>query len=71
MEKKIKVMLIDDSAVVRQVNRETLEREPDIEVIGAAADPLYALDKMKAAWPDYCEQDSLPRQSWKSFTWRP
>ena len=41
MATKIKVMIVDDSAVVRQVNRETLERESDIEVIGAAIDPIY------------------------------
>ena len=47
MANKITVIIVDDSAVVRQVNRETLEREADIEVIGVASDPLYALDKMK------------------------
>ena len=52
MTNKIKVMIVDDSAVVRQVNRETLEREPDIEVIGVASDTLYALDKMTVQWPD-------------------
>ncbi len=45
MNNKIKVMIVDDSAVVRQVNRETLEREPDIEVIGVASDPLFALER--------------------------
>lgn len=49
---KIKVIVIDDSAVVRQVNRETLERESDIEVITTCADPLIALEKMKGQWPD-------------------
>lgn len=34
---KIKVMLVDDSAVVRQVDKETLAMEVDIEVVGAAA----------------------------------
>ena len=65
---KIKVMLIDDSAVVRQVNKETLEREPDIEVIGAAADPLYALEKMKVAWPDVIVTDiEMPRMDGITF----
>jgi two-component system chemotaxis response regulator CheB len=65
---KIKVMLVDDSAVVRQVNRETLEREPDIEVIGVAADPLYALEKMKLAWPDVLVIDiEMPRMDGLTF----
>jgi two-component system chemotaxis response regulator CheB len=65
---KIKVLLVDDSAVVRQVNRETLEREADIEVIGAAADPLYALDKMKANWPDVLVLDiEMPRMDGITF----
>ena len=65
---KIKVMLVDDSAVVRQVNRETLEKESDIEVIGVAADPLYALEKMKAAWPDVLVIDiEMPRMDGLTF----
>lgn len=65
---KIKVLLIDDSAVVRQVNRETLEKEPDIEVIGAAADPLFALDRMKIQWPDVIVLDiEMPRMDGLTF----
>lgn len=68
MANKIKVMLVDDSAVVRQVNRETLEREPDIEVIGVAADPLYALEKMKNGWPDVLVIDiEMPRMDGLTF----
>lgn len=68
MNNKIKVILIDDSAVVRQVNRETLEREPDIEVIAACADPLYALEKMKLVWPDVIVTDiEMPRMDGLTF----
>ena len=68
MANKIKVLIVDDSAVVRQVNRETLEREPDIEVIGVAADPLYALDKMKLQWPDVLVIDiEMPRMDGLTF----
>jgi two-component system chemotaxis response regulator CheB len=64
---KIKVMLIDDSAVVRQVNRETLEKEPDI-VVTVAGDPLYALEKMKADWPDVIVTDiEMPRMDGITF----
>src|ERR1035437_2297728 len=54
---KIRVMIIDDSGLVRQAIRETLEREPDIEVIGATADPLFALEKMRMNWPDVITLD--------------
>ena len=65
---KIRVMIIDDSAVVRQVIRETLEREPDIEVIGTAADPIFALEKMKNAWPDVITLDvEMPRMDGITF----
>jgi len=53
---------------VRQVNRETLERESDIEVIGAASDPLYALEKMKLHWPDVLVIDiEMPRMDGLTF----
>jgi two-component system, chemotaxis family, protein-glutamate methylesterase/glutaminase len=65
---KIKVMLVDDSAVVRQVNKETLEREPDIEVIGAVSDPLFAIDRMKVQWPDVLVIDiEMPRMDGLTF----
>jgi len=65
---KIKVILIDDSAVVRQVNKETLEKEADIEVIAACVDPLYALEKMKLVWPDVIVTDiEMPRMDGLTF----
>jgi two-component system chemotaxis response regulator CheB len=65
---KIKVLLVDDSAVVRQVNRETLEKEADIEVVGAVADPLYAIEKMKQVWPDVIVTDiEMPRMDGITF----
>ena len=65
---KIKVIVVDDSEVVRQVNRETLEREADIEVIAAVADPLYALEKMKLNWPDVIVTDiEMPRMDGITF----
>lgn len=65
---RIKVIVVDDSAVVRQVNRQTLEREPDMEVIAACADPLIALEKMKAQWPDVIVTDiEMPRMDGITF----
>ena len=52
MNKPVKVMIVDDSATVRQVLSGLLSDEPDLEVIGTAVDPLFALDKMKSNWPE-------------------
>lgn len=66
--KKIKVLLVDDSAVVRQVVLALLEREPDIQVIGAASDPLFAMDKMAREWPDVIVLDvEMPRMDGITF----
>lgn len=49
---KIKVLIVDDSAVVRHVLLTLLEKDPSIRVIGTASDPFIAMDRMKHAWPD-------------------
>jgi two-component system chemotaxis response regulator CheB len=65
---KIKVMLVDDSAVVSQVLQQVLERDPGIEVIGAAADPLFALTRMQREWPDVVVLDvEMPRMDGITF----
>ncbi|WP_207060809.1 chemotaxis response regulator protein-glutamate methylesterase [Motiliproteus sp. SC1-56] len=65
---KIKVMVVDDSAVVRQVVTATLASDPAIEVIGSAADPLFALKKMEKCWPDVIVLDvEMPRMDGISF----
>jgi len=66
--KRIKVMLIDDSAVVRQVVVGLLQSDPGIEVIGAAADPLFAMERMKKQWPDVILLDvEMPRMDGITF----
>jgi two-component system chemotaxis response regulator CheB len=45
-------MIVDDSAVVREVLTEILEKKPDIQVIGAAPNPVIARQKMDKNWPD-------------------
>ncbi len=65
---KVKVMLVDDSAVVRQVLTGILEAAPGIEVIGAAADPIFALERMKRVWPDVIVLDiEMPRMDGLTF----
>jgi len=51
MADNIKVMIVDDSALVRQVVSQALAREPGIEVVATASDPVFALDKLKTLWP--------------------
>lgn len=66
--KKIRVLLVDDSAVVRQVMLALLEREPDIQVIGAASDPLFAMAKLAKEWPDVIVLDiEMPRMDGITF----
>jgi two-component system chemotaxis response regulator CheB len=68
MMNRIKVMVVDDSAVVRQVIQGILEGEPDIQVLGAASDPLFALDKMNKQWPDVIILDiEMPRMDGLTF----
>jgi two-component system chemotaxis response regulator CheB len=65
---KIKVMLVDDSAVVRQVLQQVLERDKDIQVIGAAPDPIFAMTRMNREWPDVIVLDvEMPRMDGISF----
>src|SRR6201996_6334216 len=65
---RIKVMLIDDSAVVRQVVLGLLQADPGIEVIGAAADPIFAMERMKKKWPDVILLDiEMPRMDGITF----
>ncbi len=66
--KKIAVLIVDDSAVVRQVLQGVLGVDPDINVIGAAADPIFAMDKMRQQWPDVIVLDvEMPRMDGISF----
>ena len=64
----IRVMIVDDSAVVRRVVSDTIERTPDMVVIATAADPLFAMAKMRSAWPDVIVLDiEMPRMDGLSF----
>ncbi len=68
MSKKIKVLIVDDSAVVRKSLREILESDPAIDVIGAAADPYIAADKIKKETPDVITLDvEMPRMDGITF----
>lgn len=65
---KIKVLVVDDSAVVREVVKQVLESDPAIQVIGTAMDPLFAMEKMKVQWPDVIVLDiEMPRMDGLTF----
>lgn len=64
----IKVFIVDDSALVRQVLTACLDGHPGIRVIGQAADPLFALEKMQSQWPDVLVLDiEMPRMDGLTF----
>lgn len=66
--RRIKVMIVDDSAVVRQVASEILGSDPAIEVIGVASDPILAMVRMKNAWPDVILLDiEMPKMDGLTF----
>ncbi len=64
----IRVMVIDDSAVVRQVLTGLLSQAPGIEVMAAVADPLLAIERLKMEWPDVIVLDvEMPRMDGITF----
>ncbi len=66
--KRIKVMVVDDSAVVRQVVAGLLDADHGIEVIGASADPIIAMTRMNDNWPDVIVLDiEMPRMDGITF----
>lgn len=65
---KIKVLVVDDSAIVRKIFSEDLSRETDFEVVGAAPDPFVARDKIIRLKPDVILLDiEMPRMDGLTF----
>ncbi|GAB4278734.1 MAG: chemotaxis response regulator protein-glutamate methylesterase [Methylomicrobium sp.] len=66
--KKIRLLIIDDSALIRALLTEIFNRSPDIEVVGTAADPYIAREKIKQLNPDVLTLDvEMPRMNGLSF----
>ena len=68
MSKKIRVLIVDDSAVVRQTMNEILSSDPDIEVMATANDPFAAAARLKEEIPDVMTLDvEMPRMDGLTF----
>ena len=67
-ERKIKVLIVDDSAIVRKLLSEALAAETDIDVVGTAPDPYVARDKILSLRPDVVTLDiEMPRMDGITF----
>ena len=65
---KIKVLIVDDSAVVRQTIKDILSSDPQIEVIGVAGDPFIAVERIREEVPDVITLDvEMPRMDGITF----
>ena len=68
MPKKIRVLIVDDSAVVRQTLEEVLSSDRDIEVMATASDPYIAAEKILHEVPDVITLDiEMPRMDGLTF----
>ncbi len=65
---KIRVLIIDDSALIRGVMKEIINGQPDMEVVGQAPDPITARDLIKQINPDVLTLDvEMPRMNGLEF----
>ena len=61
-EKRIKILIVDDSALARKKLKDIFENDPEIEVVNTAADPYIAVQKIKKNAPDVITLDlEMPR----------
>ncbi|MDH5657065.1 MAG: response regulator, partial [Spirochaetia bacterium] len=68
LNKKLHILVVDDSATVRQGFTKILEKAPFIENITVASDPIFAMEKMEKEWPDVIILDiEMPRMDGVTF----
>jgi two-component system chemotaxis response regulator CheB len=68
MHSPYKVLIVDDSSLMRQLLTEILNSDPELEVIGTAGDPFVAREKIKALHPDVLTLDiEMPRMDGLTF----
>ena len=66
--RKVRVLIVDDSASVRQTLKQVLESDPGIEVIATASDPYIAVERIKQQLPDVITLDvEMPRMDGITF----
>ncbi|MFT5519867.1 MAG: two-component system chemotaxis response regulator CheB [Enterobacterales bacterium] len=68
MTNKIKVLIVDDSALIRMLLTKALSQSPDIDVVGSAEDPIVARDMIKLLNPDVLTLDiEMPKMDGLTF----
>jgi two-component system chemotaxis response regulator CheB len=68
VKKKIRVLIVDDSAIVRQALEEIISSDPQLEVMATAADPIIAAEKLRFERPDVITLDvEMPRMDGITF----
>ncbi len=66
--RKLKLLIVDDSIVIRTFLKDLFESQPDFDVIGTAANPYKARDIMRQTWPDVITLDvEMPRMNGIDF----
>jgi two-component system chemotaxis response regulator CheB len=68
MSRKIRVLIVDDSASVRQMMKQIIESDPEMEVTGVASDPYIAVERIRENAPDVITLDvEMPRMDGLTF----
>ncbi|MFM8763503.1 MAG: response regulator [Spartobacteria bacterium] len=68
LTRKIKVLVVDDSMVVRKIVTDALRTDPEIDVVGTATDPYMARDKILELKPDVLTLDiEMPKMDGLTF----
>src|SRR5688572_2122021 len=67
-QRKVRVLIVDDSATVRQTLKAVLESDPEIEVLATASDPFVAVERIREEVPDVITLDiEMPRMDGLTF----
>ncbi len=68
MNKKTEILIVDDSALIRQFMTEVIQKQPDMQVMATASDPIIAMSRMQKQWPDVILLDvEMPKMDGITF----